>query len=500
MDENIKDIIKIPDALDNVVLKGFEEGKNKRKREKNKKIFKRTSVAAAVVLIGVTVVGVINPEIVSAIPIVNRAFDYFSNSNYKTSIEKYKEVGEVINKTIEKDGAKVTLEEFVLDDNILVATFIVESESLKGYEEVRSPADFFNLDLRILINGESPKSWGPRTTIISDTKGAVILTADISEMKLEGDIKVDLNVRGITRGKKTLAKGPWDYNILTANSIESEKYSGDKAVKVEGGEVWVDSLIKTAISSRVIIKGQTASGNNDGRELGYLNYKIRDNNGIWLLTENASGQISPKGEYEQQIDILSDLTNVEYVELLQVEEGETIRRDIIGGHEMPVTLLNSASKSQDESNKKEEFISRKPTKEELSDGYGLSSVEYLLNIDKEKDFMTINELIGTDIKVNSTDTVTIIGIEANEKETIINMKINGEYNYGNLSGLVIFDEDMNDTSIWEGHTGPVIENIEKNEVSMTLGPIDKSKKYTIAIPMARDLKVDEASKITIKLK
>ena len=35
MNNNIKDIIKIPKELDNAVLKGFEKGKREKKKDKN---------------------------------------------------------------------------------------------------------------------------------------------------------------------------------------------------------------------------------------------------------------------------------------------------------------------------------------------------------------------------------------------------------------------------------------------------------------------------------
>ena len=49
MDNNIKEMIKIPKELDNAVLKGFEMGKREKKKEKQKLIFKRSAIAAGVI-------------------------------------------------------------------------------------------------------------------------------------------------------------------------------------------------------------------------------------------------------------------------------------------------------------------------------------------------------------------------------------------------------------------------------------------------------------------
>ena len=70
--------------------------------------------------------------------------------------------------------------------------------------------------------------------------------------------------------------------------------------------------------------------------------------------------------------------------------------------------------------------------------------------------MPIDDLKGKVIKTSDNSDVTITNVEANDKATKITMKIDGSYNYKNLSSLVIFDEDMNDTCRWEGHRGAVL--------------------------------------------
>lgn len=90
-------------------------------------------------------------------------------------------------------------------------------------------------------------------------------------------------------------------------------------------------------------------------------------------------------------------------------------------------------------------------------------------------------------------------IEINEESTKITMKIIGDYNYRNLNQLVLFDEEMNDTSIWEGHIGTVIEDEKEGIYSITLDKIDKSKKYKLAVPMTKDIDLDSKYKVKINL-
>lgn len=79
------------------------------------------------------------------------------------------------------------------------------------------------------------------------------------------------------------------------------------------------------------------------------------------------------------------------------------------------------------------------------------------------------------------------------------MKIDGSYNYRLLSGMVLFDEDMNDACAFEGAT-TVLNDIEEKIVTVKLTKIDPSKKYTIAIQVTTDLVIDENEKVTINLK
>lgn len=497
MDENIKDLINIPDGLDNAILKGFEEGKKKNKYKNRINIIKKGMTVAVVAVASIAVIGVANPQIVSAIPIVNKVFSYFDSSRFGYSIDKYEDLGEVINKTINKGGTKVTLDQIVVDDNTFIASLTVESDALRGFKDKKNPGDFFYPNYNLIINGETPTYYGATATIISDTKGAVVLEADISNMNLENDLKIDLDIRNIERSGKIIANGNWEYNIKTINGIGSESYVGDRKIEVNGGEIWVESLVKTPITSRVTINGKYENGTNESYELDKSNYIVRDNNGNELITESVGGYSDMEGNYQEKINILSDLSNVEYIEILQFEGNRKICKDIDG---IQRELFICMDDSTEGINKKEEIISRKPTQEELDRGYALDSVQYYLNIDRSKAFMTIDELKGKIIKVNSNDEINITNIEANDKETKISMKIEGAYDYKDLSSLVIFDEDMNDIAAWEGHKGAILENPETKEVSITFGPIDKNKKYTIGIPMTKEVKYNEENKIVVNLK
>lgn len=196
------------------------------------------------------------------------------------------------------------------------------------------------------------------------------------------------------------------------------------------------------------------------------------------------------GEFEAKLQIDSDLSNTSYIELIPYWGMETIHKETGGIYSELLTTTGSGERE-------EVLISRKPTKEELDNGYALDKVYHYLNIDKERGFLSIDELIGYEIPVNNKASVVIKDIDANDENTKIIMKVNGDYKY--LSQLVLFDEDMNDTMGWEGHIGAVLEDEEEKIYSIALDKIDKSKKYKVAIPQIKDIDLNSKDKIRIDI-
>ena len=490
MDNNIKDMIKIPKELDNSVLKGFEKGKKEKKKAKQKAIFKRSAIAAGIIVVGTTMAGVINPELVSAIHIVGDVFEYFNYGLYKQASDKYEELGKDVNLTIEDNDVKVILNKVIIDDNILVASLLVESDKFIGYDEWRSPQDFLNTDLNILINGEIPSSCNPNVTIVNESTAAIILEANVSEIKIGDEVNIDLDINNFTRGGKTLAKGNWDFNIKAIKGSESNIYEVNKSLKLADEEMNIEKLVVTPLNNRLTFSGVTDDYENF--RVDENKFVVRDNNGKILLLDLTSGSVSNNGEYEYSYNLLNDLSNTAYIEIIKASGNNVIEDE--NGY-----LLKASAIDETNANRSNEIISREPTKEELSDGYALSSVDYNVNIDRDNSFENIDSLIGKEIAVNNTDKITVKDIVAHDDYTEVVIKIDGNYNYRLLSSTVLFDEDMNDASTFEGSIA-VLNDIEEKIVTVKLTKIDPSKKYTIAIPATIDLYIDENEKVTIKLK
>ena len=490
MDNNIKEMIKIPKELDNAVLRGFEKGKREKKKAKQKIIFKRSAIAAGVIVAGTTMAGIINPELVSALPIVGDVFEYFNYGVYKQASDKYEELGNDVNITVEDKGVKVILNKVVIDDNVLVASLFVESDKFIGYDEGRNPQDFFNTDLNIFVNGQIPSSWNPKVTIVNESTAAIILEANVSDIEIGNEVNIDLDINNFTRGRKTLAKGNWNFNIKAIKGSESNIYEVNKSLNLTDEEINIEKLVVTPFNNRLVFSGVTDHYENF--RVDENKFIVRDNNGKILLLDLTSGSVSNNGEYEYSYNILNDLSNTEYIEIIKASGNNVIEDE--NGY-----LLKASAIDEINENRSNDIISRKPTKEELNDGYALSSVNYNVDIDKSVAFETIDSLIGKEIAINNTDKIIVKEIVPHDDYTEVVMKIDGNYNYRLLSSIVLFDEDMNDSCAFEGSTA-IMNDIEEKIVTVKLTKIDLSKKYTIAIPVTTDLVIDENEKVTINLK
>lgn len=238
-----------------------------------------------------------------------------------------------------------------------------------------------------------------------------------------------------------------------------------------------------------------------GMDSSIFDFVVIDDKGRVLQTAGESGisQISNKN-YKGKIEILNDLSGVKALTVVPIFKQCGIKFMNIDKFNYPVlqTTINSS-----DFNIPQEVItkSRAVTKKEKVDGYGLSKVIHVFNIDKAKEFSSIDGLINQVIKVGDNSTVLIKDIKALKNETKITFKIegNGEYNYRNFDNTVMIDENFNDASKTEDADTAVLENADEGIVSIKLPKIDKTKKYKIAIPIVDEPQMEDQYKIKIDL-
>ncbi len=488
MDNNLKDFINIPDNLDEAILKGYKRAK---KEERKSIVFNKRTLAAAAIIVGIIGAGTIGFEKVNAYSIIENIFDYFKEGEYKQNLDKYKELGKDINLKVEDKNIEISLNKVVIDDNTLVVSLTIESDKLKGYENTEKIRDFIDMEYDLQINGESAESSGINVRMIDEKTAAVILEADVSKINLNDLVNIDFNIKRVRRGSEKIASGKWDFSLKVNKGDEVTAYEINKNLFNNSDlNLNVNKLVVTPLQSKLYLEGKI--NNYDSGSNSISDFIVRDNNGEVLLTKSISGSIDIDGNFNYEFKILNDISKKEYIEIIKANGNEALR-----GENDNYILKCSSSSENGILNR--EYISRKPTEKELNDGYGLDSVSYNLDIDKETAFQTIDKLRGKEVFSNNESKIVVNDIKTADKYTELIFKLEGNYDYRLLGNVVLFDENMKDYCVYEGASTTIID-IENKIVSVQLTKADLSKKYTIGIPEVSDLVLDEEKKVTVKLK
>ncbi|MHC1684198.1 MAG: DUF4179 domain-containing protein [Clostridiaceae bacterium] len=489
--EQVKNSIDIPKEIDLAVIKGIERGKKEKliskKRIRNKKFI----AAAATSLVVISSAYSIKPDLVMAIPGVSSIFKLFTHDSMGQPVDKFQEFSSSVNKTVEKNGIKVTVEEIAVDDNTLAITTEIEGIDLskaKGGGPMEA----------IELNGKTIESMNSEDKKIDDNKFVNLTYCNISDFDLPNEINLKWNIIWIED-----IKGPWEFNFKISKgdkATNSRVVNLNKSIKLPESTLVIDKLVISPLGNTINYSG-TYDVKKEDQGLGECNFIVTDDTGRILTT--GPGDLKGNAEkYYGKIEILNDISKIKSLNIVpmlpsmrSLGEGKYLS---VNGN--PYPILQCTVKNSD-SNTSQEIItkSRPVTKKEKADGYGFDEVVHVYNIDKEREFVTLDKLANQVIKVGENDTVTIQSIEATEKETKITVKIKGSYSDRYINSMVILDEDYNDTERRKAGEIATIEDVEEKIVSIKLPAIDKSKKYKIALPSISSPEINEKYKVNISI-
>lgn len=486
--ENLKNEIKIPTGIDLAVKKGIKRGRRERKMANFKRTYKKIAVVvAAAMLVVTTVVGIVNPNVVKAIPGIRSIFKLINYNRMGESFNQFEKFSTSVNRTVKKNGIKITIDEIVLDNNTLAITSTIEGKKLK---ENRGDAG------DIKLNGKSLSAYGSEDKKIDDNKLMRITYANISDMGLPNDIDVDLNIIWVGD-----VKGPWNFKFKvskTDKSTNSRVINLNKSIKTPNSTLNIEKLVISPLGNTIIYTGVYDKLNENMKDEIY-GFVVADDKGRKLETKSEGGSLG-KENYKGKIGILNDLSNVKALTIVPVFKNWGYKTKETNGPRYPI--LQTTINSIDFSTSQEVITKSRPvTAKEKSLGYAFDNVIHVFNIDKAREFSTIEKLVNQVIKVGENSTVCIKAIEATDKETKVTFKIegNGVYTYRNINQTVIIDKEYNDIERAEDGAVAVLENVEERIVSIKLPPIDKSKKYKIALPIVDEPQIEDKYKVNIDL-
>ncbi|WP_238905047.1 DUF4179 domain-containing protein [Clostridium sp. YIM B02506] len=482
---NIKEMIKIPEGIDLAVKKGFERGKKEKKRRKHKKIYKRIGAIAATLAL-VVIVGINNPEIVQAIPGVGSIFKLIDYDRMGRNLSAYEKFATSINKSVENNGIKVTIDEIAIDDNSLVITSTIEGDGLQEERGYMTPD--------IVLNGKQVGNFRNSDKKVSDKKLVSVITANVSDLTLDNNINVYLNMHSIGN---TVGLWEFKFNVAKMNNVSNSKVINlDKNIKIPNSTLTLDKMTISPLGNTINYSGKYDSKNASQRN-GIYNFIVMDENKKIIAISNG-GTWSSTERYEGKIEIFDDLSDVNSLTVVPIFKVWGTKPQEINDSSYTI-LQTTNNKSEDH----QEIISksRPVTKDEKRKGYSLDEVISVYNIDKNREFVPIGSLVNQTIKVSDNNSVKIKNIEVTDEYTKLTFKLegNGAYNYRNINESIILDEDYKDTRRAEDGDIAVMENQAEKIVSIKLPAVDKNKKYKIAIPMITEPEIDDRYKIEIDL-
>lgn len=485
--EEFKNSIDIPKEIDLEVIKGIERGKKERLKQKKKRRNKNFVAAAAVSLVVFSSSYIIKPDLVMAIPGVSSIFKLFTYDNMGQPVDKFQDFSSAVNKTVEKNGIKVTIEEIAVDDNTLAITTVMEGKNLKENRGIMGDIE---------LNGKSIDTINSKDKKTDDNKLLTLTYCNISDLDLPNEIDFKWNIVWIDD-----VKGPWEFNFKISKgdkSTNSRVINFNKTVKIPNSTLNFDNLVISPLGNTINFSG-TYDNKNEDYFFNTYNFMITDDTGRILMT--SPGDFKTDSEkYSGKIEILNDISKIKSINIIPVFRNGEEERKTFKINENPYPILQFTVKNND-FNVPQEIItkSRPVSQKEKADGYAFDEVIHVYNIDKEREFVTLNNLVNQVIKVGDKENVTIQSIEATEKGTKVKVKIQGLYAYKYINEMVILDEDYNDTILPEGGEIATLENVEEDIVSIILPPIDKNKKYKIALPSINDPEINENYKISIPI-
>lgn len=465
-------------AYEEAVLKGITRAKTEMKQHKKPMKWKKTmSIAASVGIVGI--IGLSQPEVAKALQEMTQSFNAFSAHLFGEPAGRFQEVAKMIGVSEVDEETTITLDEVVLDDNLLMMALTVESDFLAGYEKLNEN-DFFNLDYYLFVNGKKTMANSPKVRQIDEKTGAIIIEASMGDLHLPDEVTIDLRISQLTRGFESL-KGKWNFKFKASKLLGGERLNPDATIEYERTMISANQVVKSQLANTIYMSVEGESADDVFYELGDL--VIKGSNEELYDVDDVQGSFdSEKKEATFKLRVNSNWSDLEWIEIYP-RTTEPYRYIVKDNIHYQIYQTPNTQVIDDEY----QAITRKPTDQELASGFALDEVIYYLNLQKSTEFKILTEFIGEEIWVNSTEKVMIEDIELMEDEVKIIFRLPDTYWPHNLSSLVLFDEELNDYARREGQSVMAVEDQSQGLYSVRIDYIDTSKAYTIAIPLMPEL-------------
>lgn len=155
------------------------------------------------------------------------------------SLDKFEQFSTSVNKSVEKNGIKITIDEIAIDNNILAITSIIEGDNLKENHGYMGS---------IKLNGKSLSTFGNKVKKV-DNKLMLVTNANISSLELSDKVDVDINIVWIDD-----VKGPWDFKFKvnkTDKPTNSNTINIDKSLNIPNSILRLEKLVISPLGNTI---------------------------------------------------------------------------------------------------------------------------------------------------------------------------------------------------------------------------------------------------------
>jgi hypothetical protein len=337
---------KMDDEMPEILKKKIKKNLNKKIRSRSYiKAAKRSSVAAAVLLVLLIGAGAVSPTLAKNIPIVNSIFQILNNKfGY---FEEYIPYSQLVDKSVTDNGITLTINEALADDAKLILGYTIKSNSkIQGLQVV-------GLMRFLKVNGSTVGGGSSAGEYLDDTTFVGIDRISYHSQSSSDQLKVDLNVDDIMG-----IKGKWNFSFTVSKAELVKKttvFKTTNKVDLPEGIVTVDKVVFTPIDSTIYFSGNYKDKNAETRAMDAVVYRwfIFDGQGTELSSEGGSwgGNADlPYGKDFKGTAQFQKVKNIpQYLTVIpcrfKVTNADSVSENLQTGEETPIIKTKNPSES-----------------------------------------------------------------------------------------------------------------------------------------------------------
>lgn len=336
--------IKMPESIDDLTKTAIKRGKKYKKNRKYKNIM---TASAVVIVIGTSIIGIgiANPSIADAIPILKNIVEYFKNNNesiYKGDKGDLEKTSTDINLTTKDKGIELTIDSVSIDDNYITIFHTVKSEkNIKEYNEAYEEAHFANPIEDAYIDGKNITPSGlieHEAIYISEKELKGLRKIDVSNVEIENGDKIEFRVEEIfgiegdwrisaVVDKSKSISETYNYEIDKDFIINKEyDYHGEK-INVKH-DINIEKVIISPLASKIIISEKTTKGYDDWYPRIGNDFALFDENGKSLDVIDKGGTMSTIGVTTNSEEFIKASKDTKSLTLVPMSYDENIQNSM----------------------------------------------------------------------------------------------------------------------------------------------------------------------------